>query len=140
MQRYLDAWDRHRNSAYLSILKTPVVWERFEKIVLIQAVRTRADLRYQELITNLENKYEDQFFFRAFVSRENIEGTFHGRITASLEDRSLEKHLGLDLNVENSHIMLCGNPEMVKDSVEILAAGFSKHTGESRTNYRENYW
>ena len=127
---------------YLSILNAPAVWERFEKIVLIQAVRTRADLRYQELITNLVNKFEDQFFFQAFVSRENIEGTFHGRITASLEDQSLEKHLGLDLNVENSHIMLCGNPEMVKDSVEILKRrGFSKHRRRKPGQITvENYW
>ena len=80
---------------YLSILNTPAVWERFEKIVLIQAVRTQADLLYQELISKLEDKYQDQFFFQAFVSREKLEGTFHGRITATLEDQSLEKYLGL---------------------------------------------
>ena len=109
---------------------------------MIQAVRTQADLRYQELITNLEDKFEDQFFSQAFVSREKIEGTFHGRIPASLANQSLEKHLGLDLNVENSHIMLCGNPEMVKDSIEILKRrGFSKHRRRKPGQISvENYW
>ena len=127
---------------YLSILNTPNVWERFDRVVLIQAVRTQADLLYQELISKLEDKYQDQFFFQAFVSREKLEGTFHGRITATLEDQSLEKYLGLDLNVKNSHIMLCGNPEMTKDSVEILKRrGFSKHRRRKPGQITvENYW
>ena len=127
---------------YLSILKTPHIWERFEKIVLIHAVRTQADLRYQELITHLKNKFQDRFFFQSFVSRENIEKTFHGRIPATLQDKSLEKELGLDLTIENSHIMLCGNPDMVKDSVEILKSrGFSKHRRRKPGHITvENYW
>ena len=142
---YKDIWMLGTGTGiapYLSILNTPNSWERFEKIVLIHAVRTQADLRYQELITHLKSKFQNRFFFQAFVSRERVEGTFHGRIPATLQDQTLEKELGLDLTTENSHIMLCGNPDMVKDSVEVLKnRGFSKHRRRKPGHITvENYW
>ena len=55
---------------FFSILHTEEVWQRFKRIVLVHAVRTEADLRYQELVQGLTEKYADRFRFQAFVSRE----------------------------------------------------------------------
>ena len=125
-----------------SILSTTEAWERFERIVLIQAVRTQADLRYQELVTQLAEKFQDRFLFQAFISREDVSGTFHGRIPASLKDESLEKKLDLELDPKNSHLMLCGNPGMTKDSIEILKnRGFSKNRRRTPGHITiENFW
>lgn len=127
---------------FFSILNTDEPWQRFKKIALIHAVRTQADLRYQEAITALQEKYAGRLLFQAFVSREEITGTINGRVPAAIEDGSLESALNLKLDVAKSHIMLCGNPDMVKDTVEILKArGFAKNRRRTPGHITvENYW
>lgn len=127
---------------YFSILHTDEPWQRFEKIALIYAVRTEADLRYQNLINGLQEKYGDRFRFQAFVSRENVPDTLPGRIPAAIEDGSLELSVGLDMKPEDSHFMLCGNPDMVKDVTELLKTrGFTKNRRRTPGHITtENYW
>jgi ferredoxin--NADP+ reductase len=127
---------------FFSILHTEEVWQRFKRIVLVHAVRTEADLRYQELVQALTEKYADRFRFQAFVSREVCPGTITGRVPAAIEDGSLEDALGLQLDTVRSQIMLCGNPDMVKDCTEILKArGFTKNRRRTPGHITaENYW
>jgi len=54
----------------------------------------------------------------------------------------LEEAIGLQLDTERSHFMLCGNPDMVKDVTDLL-----KHKGFRKNRRRtpghittENYW
>ncbi|MDD9959244.1 MAG: FAD-binding oxidoreductase [Gammaproteobacteria bacterium] len=127
---------------FFSILNTDEPWQRFNKIVLVHAVRTLADLRYQEMVEVLKEKHGDRFLFQAFVSREVVASTINGRIPGAIEDGSLEDRVGLKLDPEKSHIMLCGNPDMVKDSVGILKArGFAKNRRRTPGHITvENYW
>jgi len=127
---------------FFSILNTDEPWQRLKKIVLVHAVRTLADLRYQEMVNSLKEKYGDRFLFQAFVSREVVEETINGRIPGTIEDGSLEERVGLQLDPDKSHIMLCGNPDMVKYSVEILKArGFAKNRRRTPGHITvENYW
>ena len=127
---------------YISILNTSEPWDRFQHIVLVQAVRTQADLLYQEMIKTFESKYPDQFSFQAYVSREPVPGTITGRVPASIENGSLEASVGRQLNTELSHIMLCGNPDMVKDTVIVLKGrGFRKHRRRTPGHITvESFW
>jgi ferredoxin/flavodoxin---NADP+ reductase len=127
---------------FFSILNSDEPWQRFEKIVLVHAVRTLVDLQYQETVQTLREKYGNRFHFQAFVSREIVEDTINGRVPITIEDGSLETKVGLKLDTEKSHIMLCGNPDMVKDSVEILKTrGFTKNRRRTPGHITvENYW
>ncbi len=127
---------------FFSILSTGEPWQRFEKVVLVHGVRSNADLRYQDVIHAIKEKRGDQFQFRAFVSREEIPGTFFGRIPAAIADESLEDSLAMHLSPESSQIMLCGNPDMVKDTVEVLKQrGFKKNRRRTPGQITvENYW
>lgn len=127
---------------FFSILNTEEPWQRFKKIVLVHAVRTLADLRYQEMVEALKTKYGDRFLFQAYVSREVVEGSINGRIPSTIKDRSLEESVGLNLDIDKSHLMLCGNPDMVKDTVGILKErGFSKNRRRTPGHITiENYW
>ena len=71
---------------FFSILNTEEPWQRFKKIVLVHAVRTLADLRYQEMVEALKTKYGDRFLFQAYVSREVVEGSITGRIHITIKD------------------------------------------------------
>jgi ferredoxin/flavodoxin---NADP+ reductase len=127
---------------FFSILNSGNPWNRFERIVLVQAVRGQCDLRYKELLEGITQKYGDRFHYKAFVSREKIADTIHGRIPQAIESGQLEESVGMDFSVEGSQIMLCGNPDMVKDTVEILKAkGFNKNRRRTPGQITvENYW
>ena len=127
---------------FFSILKTAEPWERFERVISVHGVRANADLRYQELIENIQRDRPEQLLFKAFVTREEVPGTYHGRIPAAIADGKLEEVCGLELSPENSQIMLCGNPDMVKDTVEILKErGFKKNRRRTPGQVTvENYW
>jgi ferredoxin--NADP+ reductase len=77
-----------------------------------------------------------------FVSREDTDFAIHGRIPAAIQDGSLLKRANMPLNAKESHVMICGNPDMVKDTSEVLMnLGFKKNQrrepGQITT---ENYW
>lgn len=127
---------------YFSILGAEEVWQNYENIVLIEGVRTGRDLAYQNLINKISEDHPDQFRFQAFVSRDNYPDAIKGRIPQSLQDGSLEQKVGLKLAPATSQIMLCGNPAMVKESVELLKArsfikNLRRKPGQITT---ENYW
>lgn len=127
---------------FLSILKTPTPWETFENLVLVQGVRTLGDLQYQDLIASFNEQQGERFRYQPFVSREDVPGAIRGRIPGAIADGSLEEAVNLRMELSYAQFMLCGNPDMVTDAVELLKArGFEKNLrrkpGQITT---ENYW
>ncbi|MDD1782086.1 ferredoxin--NADP reductase [Enterovibrio sp. ZSDZ35] len=127
---------------FLSILQEDHVWQRFRKVVLVHAVRFSADLSYQAEINALKKKYSDQLIVQPFVSREPKAGALSGRITHALEDGMLERVVGFPLSAEQSQVMLCGNPQMVKDvKALLLEKGLQKNLRKKPGNITvEQYW
>ena len=127
---------------FLSILGTDEPWRRFEKVILVYAVRKESDLRYQDRIAELQSAHPGQFFYQPFVSREEVAGAINGRIPAALSDGRLADAVGLQPTPENSHFMLCGNPDMVKEVTELLkTGGFRKNRRRTPGHITtENYW
>jgi ferredoxin--NADP+ reductase len=113
---------------YISILKTSVVWERFEKIVLIHGAPLVQELAYADLIGSWQQNNPEQFRFAACVTREQNPAGLHGRVTELLAKGELEQRIGLGISHQHSHVMLCGNHNMIKDMRDVLAErGMSKH-------------
>jgi ferredoxin--NADP+ reductase len=82
---------------------------------------------YQEIVSGLRSTRPD-FKYVTFVSREATPGALAGRIPAALRDGRLERAADLGLAPETSQVMLCGNPEMLKDASAALAErGLRKH-------------
>ncbi|AMG30429.1 ferredoxin--NADP reductase [Grimontia hollisae] len=140
-----DLWMLSTGTAigpFLSILQQDEVWQRFRKVVLVHAVRFSADLSYQAEINGLKQKRSDQIIVQPFVSREPKAGALSGRITHALEDGLLERVVGLKLTAEKSQVMLCGNPQMVKDVRAILLdKGLEKNLRRKPGNITtEQYW
>ncbi|MCR3755069.1 MAG: flavodoxin/ferredoxin-NADP(+) reductase [Candidatus Westeberhardia cardiocondylae] len=127
---------------YLSILKYGVGLERFENIVLIHAVRFFRDLSYLNDMKILSETYK-KIKIRTVVSREKISGSLFGRIPNLICSGLLESEIGVDLDRENSHVMLCGNPNMVSDTVMLLEddRGMKKNSKNRLGNITiERYW
>jgi ferredoxin--NADP+ reductase len=110
---------------FLSLLRTETPWRRFKNVVLVHAVRHTRELAYAEMIRKISK--EKGLRTITFVSRETAPGSLAGRIPAAIRDGRLETAAGLKLN-EHAHVMLCGNPEMLKDATAALAErGMRKH-------------
>lgn len=105
---------------YLSILQQGVNLERFENIVLVHAVRWGQDLSYLPMMQQLEKKLQGKLRIQTIVSREKHPDSLMGRIPALIESGELELAVGLPIQAENSHVMLCGNPQMVRDTQQLL--------------------
>jgi ferredoxin--NADP+ reductase len=132
---------------FLSILHAFETWEQYDNLVLVQSVRTQAELAYEDLIQSFDkSEYYAEFAhklrYARIVTREPVEGALRDRVTKLLSSGVLEENLGLKLDHDRSRIMLCGNPEMVEDSRALLTGrGFKvSRRGEPGHLAVENYW
>ncbi|WP_156293216.1 ferredoxin--NADP(+) reductase [Serratia oryzae] len=128
---------------YLSMLQEGQGLERFNNLVLVHAARFARDLSYLPLMQQLQQRYHGKLRIQTVVSREEVAGSLTGRVPGLIEDRLLEAAVGLTLDAETSHVMLCGNPQMVRDTQQIL-----KERHQMRKHLRrkpghitsEHYW
>jgi ferredoxin--NADP+ reductase len=111
---------------FMSIVRDPDVYEQFEKVVLVHGCRQVNELAYHQLI--VEELPRNEFFgelvakqllYYPTVTREIFQ--HQGRIPALLESGKLCDDLGMPgLSAENDRFMLCGSPEMLKETRALL--------------------
>ena len=97
---------------FLSIIKDPEIYERFESIKLIHCVRKKIDLAYFDYLTSdlrgdeyIGDLVTAKFEYMPTVTREPFKTT--GRITQLIENRDLE------LDPQSDRVMLCGSQSML---------------------------
>ncbi|QGW22003.1 ferredoxin--NADP reductase [Stutzerimonas degradans] len=132
---------------FLSILQDFQAWQRFERIILVYSVREARELAYQRLIAELpQREYLEglgsKLLYLPVVTREQVPGALHARITTLIESGELERAADLQLTPEHSRIMLCGNPQMIEDTRAVLKArdlnlALTRKPGQVAV---ENYW
>jgi ferredoxin--NADP+ reductase len=127
---------------FLSILSTQQVWQKFAQVSLIYGMRHTSDLAYRPLIDSCLTNYPEQFNFVPVVSRENAEGALRGRIPELLSSQLIQQQSKQSLNAQDSQVMLCGNPDMIQDAMQVLMdMGLSKHLRRSPGQISmERYW
>ncbi len=113
---------------FLSILKSDAAWEKFDKLVLCYSVSYAKELAYQELIETISDKRKDQFHYAPIVTREPFDAGLGKRVPALMQDGTLESFVGLEINADNSHVMMCGSTGMITDvSAALLERDMKKH-------------
>ena len=115
---------------YLSILRTDTPWQRYERVILVHAVRRAGELVYKDMIRELQ-AIRPQLSYISVVSREShpesLPESLTGRIPAAIRDGRLEA-AARPISPERSQFMLCGNPRMLKDvAAELLQRGLRKN-------------
>ena len=124
---------------FMSIIRDPETYDRFDKVVLVHCVREVSELAYHDYLTSELPGHEflaeiigDKLIYYPTVTREPFRN--EGRITTLIESGELAKDTGLpQLNPETDRAMLCGSPAMLKDLSAMLdGLGFdaSPHQGE----------
>ena len=121
---------------FLAILKSDAVWDKFEKVVLCYSVSYAGELAYADLIAEIAQRHGDQFCFVPIVTRERFEGGLGYRLPTVIRDGSLEQFTGLEINAQNSHVMMCGSSDMITDVSEaLLERGMKKHRRRDPGHY-----
>ena len=125
---------------FMSLIKDPEIYEKFEKVILIHSVRYRSELAYRDYIEwelthheFLGQQVRDRLVYFPTVTRERFR--YQGRITALIESGKLFEETGLPtLDPVADRAMICGSPSMIADLSKLLdARGFqvSPHVGEA---------
>ena len=129
---------------FLSILKTIDVWQQYQRIILVYSARTSQELAYQEEIGSIKSIYGDNgaaFVFLPIVTREADYTGEKARIPNLIVSGKLTQLVGQKLDKERSHVMLCGNPQMVEDTKEALKSiGLTMNRRGEGNIAVENYW
>lgn len=113
---------------FLSILASEQAWHQFGTIVLVHAARHANELTYRDRIASLQQRRGRRLRYLRVLSRDTSPGALPGRIPALIASGELERHADLALTAETSHVMLCGNPGMLRDTTAVLEArGLRKH-------------
>jgi len=111
---------------FLSIVRDPDTYEKFEKVILVHGVRQVAELAYMDYLTVDLPRHEflgemvtNQMLYYPTVTREPFKN--RGRITDLIESGKLQKDLGLPkFDPTTDRAMMCGSPALLKDLKAIL--------------------
>lgn len=132
---------------FLSMLQDLKTWEDYEHIVLAYSARSTEELAYMDKIESLQEDFGTlvdnpaKLIFIPIVTREPVEGALTERLPKLLLDGTLQARAGIDLDVDSTHVMLCGNPEMVEDTKETLKSlGLVMNRRGEGNIAVENYW
>ena len=120
---------------FLSVIRDPETYERFDKVILVHGVREVKELAYHDYLTQELPQHEllgemvsSQFLYYPTVTREAYKNT--GRITDLIENGRLFADLNLPaLDPAQDRVMICGSPQMLKD-----LKGMLEHRGFNEGN------
>lgn len=123
---------------FLSIIRDPETYERFERVIVVHGVRYIEDLAYDDFLVHglpndklLGEMIAGRLFYYPMVTREPFR--HQGRITHAIEDGRWTVDLNLDsLDPAHDRVMVCGGPDMLEEISTLLidrAFSASTHVG-----------
>ena len=113
---------------FMSIVRDPATYEKFEQVILVHGVREVAELAYHDYLEKELPQHEflgemvsKQMLYYPTVTREPFR--YQGRITTLIENGKMCADLGVpQLNPAEDRVMICGSPGLLKDLKTMLEA------------------
>ncbi len=111
---------------FMSIVRDPETYEKFEQVVLVHGVRIKDELAYHDMLMEHLPKHEflgelvtDKLRYYPTVTRESYRNM--GRMTELIENGKLFVDLGVPpLDPAADRVMICGSPAMLRDLKRLL--------------------
>ncbi len=116
---------------FMSLIRDPALYERFDKVVLVHGCRRVSELAYGDRIMRelpqdeyLGDAIREKLIYSPTVTREPFKVT--GRITDLVRSDDFYSDRGLPaLSAEHDRVMICGGPDMLRDLKDFyIAHGF----------------
>ena len=105
---------------FLSVIRDPETYEKFDQVILTHTCRYRDELEYGKKVyekTNNDNLLSEiisgKLKLISTTTRENT--PLMGRMTEWLQNGKFKINTGADLNVETDRVMICGSLDMLQD-------------------------
>ena len=106
---------------FMSVIRDPQTYERYERVILAHSVRVVADLAYRDILAKgfahdelLGEVAAGKFVYYPTVTREPFE--HQGRLTDLITSSRLFRDLDLPpLDAAKDRAMICGGPQMLRD-------------------------
>jgi ferredoxin--NADP+ reductase len=127
---------------FMSLVKDPAVYDRFEKVVLVHGCRFSTELAYADEIERvlpgdelLGEEIRSKLLYYPTVTREEFR--HRGRITHLLGEGRIAADLGLaPLDAAQDRVMICGSPAFLSDITALLR---SRAFSEGNSNEPGSY-
>ena len=111
---------------FMSLVRDPETYDRYEKIVIAHGVRNVNDLAYKDYLETELPQHEylgelvrEKLIYYPTVTREAFRN--QGRITDNIVDGAMSNATGLPpLDPATDRVMLCGSPSMLDDTCALL--------------------
>lgn len=111
---------------FLSLVKDPEMYERFEQVILVHGVRTVSELAYEQYLIEVLPNHEllgeqvrAKLVYYPSVTREPFRN--RGRLTDLIEGGKLFQDLHIaELDAATDRAMVCGSPSMLADTCRLL--------------------
>lgn len=118
---------------FMSIVRDPDVYEKFDQLILVHGVRQVDELAYHDLLVEhlpahefLGDMVSSKLRYYPTVTRESYKNM--GRVTELIETGKLFEDLGVpSFDPAVDRVMICGSADMLRDlKVMLEARGFSE--------------
>lgn len=126
---------------YMSMLRAGLL-DQYERVLFVHGARRAVELTYAEELAAF-NRQSNRFYVPALTGPgEAVASGLNGRIPALLGSKAFESVTGVEFDPERSHFLLCGNPDMIKDSIGVLEErGMRRHKRREPGHITtEKYW
>lgn len=128
---------------FISMLQDFETWQTYQNIVLAYSVRTLEELAYVDRLAEIQQIFGEggaNFKFLEIVTRDP-NAPINQRLPLLIENGELEQHAGIRFDLDRTHVMLCGNPQMVDDTKNALKnKGLVMNRRGVGNIAVENYW
>lgn len=129
---------------FISMTRTHFLTEQARQLVLIHGARHSCDLTYYPELMMHAGQVKN-FHYIPAVSRPQNDAHWagpKGRVTDIIKQGSMEQKTGIKFTPENFDVLLCGNPDMIKDmTTHLVSLGFKPDHGTERGQiHKEEYW
>lgn len=130
---------------YVSMLSTHLKFATQRQVAVIHGARHSWDLGYRPILMSMQH-LRPNFIYVPVISRPQQEPVpwlgATGHVQDLWRDGALEHAWGFRPRPENTHVFLCGSPEMIESMVALLAQdGFAECTENGPGQIHvERYW
>lgn len=130
---------------YVSMLTTHLQFLTQPRVAVLHGVRHSWDLAYRSILTTMQH-LRTNFTYLPVISRPQLEPVpwtgAAGHVQDLWKNGALERPWGLRPSPKNTHVFLCGSPDMIEDMVAILAQEEFVEMREKKPGqiHVERYW